>query len=77
MLSFNAKFIGERPFFESGDRYGFFLTIGHIFFSVFSEEKKEFSPSQTLFNKLEKYLPLFIYKNIYFMHVRFRFFSGK
>ena len=34
-----------------------FLTIGHIFFWVL-QEKKELSPSQILYNKLEKYLPL-------------------
>ena len=41
------------------------------------EESKELSPSQILDNKLEKYLSLSIYKNIYFIHIKFRFFKRK
>ena len=42
-----------------------------------SEEKKELSPSQILYNKLEKYLSPSIYKNIYFVHISLRFFNRK
>ena len=51
-----------------GDRYGFFLTIRHIFF-WFSEENKELSPSQMVYNKLEKYLFPSIYKNIFTLYM--------
>ena len=61
--------------FKNGDRYGFFLTIGHVFFWV-SEGKKDLSSSQILYNKLEKYLSLCIYKNIYFIHM-FQLFNKK
>ena len=60
------KVIREWPFFKSGDRYSFFLTIGHIFFWV-SEETEKLSPLQILYNKLEKYLSLSVYKNISFI----------
>ena len=50
--------------------------MGNIFFWI-SEEKKQLSPSQILYNKLEKYLSLSIYKNIYFTHLKLRFFDGK
>ena len=39
--------------------------------------KEEISSSQILYNKLEKYLSLFIFKNIYFVHIRLRFFNRK
>ena len=63
ILNVNSKVICKWPFFKSGNRYGFFLTIGHIFF-YFSVEKKELSPLQILCNKIEKYLSLSIYKTI-------------
>ena len=62
----------NEPFFKSGDRYGFFFTVKHIFF-WFSEEKKELSPSQILYNKFEKYLSLSIYRNICFIQIKFCF----
>ena len=62
--------------FKSGDKCGFFLTLGHIFFWV-SEEKKQVIPTQILYNKLEKYLSLSIYKNIYSIHIKFRFSQWK
>ena len=65
----------NEPFFKSGDRYGFFFTVKHIFF-WFLEEKKELSPSQILYNKLEKYLSLSIYRNICFIHIKFHFSMG-
>ena len=43
------------------------ISSDNIFFWVL-EKKKELSPSQILHNKLEKYLSLSIYKNIYFIH---------
>ena len=52
------------------------ISLDNIFFWV-TEKKKELSPSQMLYYKLEKYLPLSIYKNIYFIHIRLRFFNGK
>ena len=42
----------------------------HIFFWVL-EEKNELSSSQILYNTLEKYLSPPIYKNIYFIHIKF------
>ena len=48
ILSFNSKVSYEWQFSKSGDRYGFFPTIEHIFFWV-SEEKEELSPSQILY----------------------------
>ena len=39
----------------------------NIFFWV-SAEKRELNPSQLLYHKLEKYLSLSIYKNIYLIH---------
>ena len=45
----------------------------NIFFWV-SEEKKELSPSQILYRKFENFLSLSIYKNIYFIHIKFWFF---
>ena len=70
------KVIREWPFFKYSDRYSFFLTIEHNLFWV-SEEWKELSPSQILYNELEKYLSLSIYKNLYFIRIKFRFFNGK
>ena len=75
ILGFNSKVIWRWPFL-SGNRYGFLFTAAHIFFWA-SEEKKELSPSQILYNKLEKYLSLFIYKNIYFIDIKFSFFELK
>ena len=40
------------------------ILVDNIFFWVL-EEKKELSPSQEQYNKLEKYLSVSIYKNIY------------
>ena len=40
------------------------ILVDNIFFWVL-EEKKELSPSQVQYNKLEKYLSVSIYKNIY------------
>ena len=45
--------------------------LDNIFFWV-SEEKKELSPSQVLYNKLKKYLSLSIYKYISLIHIKFR-----
>ena len=51
------------------------ISLDNIFFWV-SEETKKLSSSQVLNNKLEKYLSLSIYKNIYFIHIKFlSFFS--
>ena len=41
-----------------------------------SEEKNELSRSQILYDKVEKYLSLSIYKNIYFVHIRLHFSTG-
>ena len=78
MLSFNSKVIHKWPLFKSGDRYGFFLSVQHIFFWV-SKEKKTItvSPMQILYHKLENYFSLSIYKNTYFIHIKFRFLKGK
>ena len=67
ILGFNSKVICEWHFLKIGDRDGFSLVIGHIFFWV-SKEKKELSPSQIIYEKLEKHLSLSIYKSIYFIH---------
>ena len=52
------------------------ISLDNAFFWVL-EEMKEISPSQILYNKLEKYLSLSIYKNTCFIHIRLCFFNGK
>ena len=64
------KVIREWPFFKSGDRCSFLLTIKHFFLWV-SEERKDLSSLQTPYNKLENYLSLSVYKSIYTKKVSF------
>ena len=61
--SFNSKVIHKWRFFKSGDRYSLFFTIIYISYWV-SDKKKGLSLWQMIYNKLEKYLSLSIYRNI-------------